>query len=96
MLAALGEHFPPSCEWSNPHGGMMLWGRLPEGADTWNMLEKAVEAGVKYNPGAVYRATRSPNNYMRLTYSYHSTDEIAEGIEILAGVFEREGVFDNA
>lgn len=96
MLAALGEHFPPSCEWSNPHGGMMLWGRLPEGADTWSTLEKAVEAGVKYNPGAVYRADRSPNNYMRLTYSYHSTDEISEGIEILAGVFEREGLFDNA
>ena len=96
MLAALGERFPPSCEWSDPHGGMMLWGKLPEGANTWDTLEKAVEAGVKYNPGAVYRANRSPNNYMRLTYSYHDTDEIAEGIGILADVFEREGLFDNA
>ncbi len=96
MLAALGEGFPPSCEWSNPHGGMMLWGKLPEGVDTWNTLEKAVQAGVKYNPGAVYRANRSPNNYMRLTYSYHDTDEIADGIAILADVFEREGLFDNA
>ncbi len=96
MLAALGEGFPPSYEWSNPHGGMMLWGKLPEGVDTWNTLEKAVEAGVKYNPGAVYRANRSPNNYMRLTYSYHDTNEIAEGIAILAQVFEREGFFDNA
>ncbi len=94
MLAALGEHFPPEYEWSQPNGGMMLWGRLPEGVNTWNTLEKAVEAGVKYNPGAVYRATRSPNNYMRLTYSYHNTDEIAEGIALLAQVFEREGLFD--
>lgn len=96
MLVALGERFPPNCEWSNPHGGMMLWGKLPEGANTWDTLEKAVEAGVKYNPGAVYRANRSPNNYMRLTYSYHDTDEIADGIAILADVFEREGLFDNA
>ncbi len=94
MLAALGEHFPPSCEWSDPHGGMMLWGRLPESADTWSALEKAVAAGVKYNPGAVYRATRSPNNYIRLTYSYHDTAEIRDGIAILAGVFEREGLFE--
>ena len=32
---------------------------------------------------------------MRLTYSYHDTDEIADGIGILADVFEREGLFDN-
>ena len=95
MLAALGEHFPPSCEWSQPNGGMMLWGRLPEGVDTWNTLQKAVQAGVKYNPGAMYRATRSPNNYMRLTYSYHDTDEIRDGIALLAQVFEREGLFDD-
>ncbi len=91
MLAALGERFPPSWEWSVPNGGMMLWGKLPESVNTWDMLEKAVAAGVKYNPGAVYRATRSPNNYMRLTYSYHDVDEIRDGIALLADVFEREG-----
>ena len=96
MLAALGEYFPPSCEWSEPNGGMMLWGKMPEGANTWDTLEKAVEAGVKYNPGAIYRADRSPNNYIRLTYSYHDLDEIREGIELLSRVFEREGIFDNA
>ena len=96
MLAALGEYFPPSCEWSEPNGGMMLWGKMPEGANTWDTLEKAVEAGVKYNPGAIYRADRSPNNYIRLTYSYHDLDEIREGIELLSRVFEREGLFDNA
>ena len=31
-----------------------------------------------------------------MTYSYHDTDEITEGIAILAQVFEREGLFDNA
>ena len=96
MLAALGEYFPPSCEWSEPNGGMMLWGKMPEGANTWDTLEKAVQAGVKYNPGAIYRADRSPNNYIRLTYSYHDVDEIREGIELLSRVFEREGLFDNA
>jgi DNA-binding transcriptional MocR family regulator len=43
----------------------------------------------------MYRATRSPNNYMRLTYSYHDTDEIRDGIALLAQVFEREGLFDD-
>ena len=96
MLAALGEHFPPGIEWSAPTGGMMLWGRLPEGADTWEALDHAIAAGVKYNPGPMYRADRTGHDYMRLTYSYHSPDQIREGIAILAGVFERHGLFSAA
>ena len=95
MLAALGETFPPSCSWNTPQGGMMVWVRLPEGADTWAALDKAVEAGVKYNPGPVFRANRDGKNYLRLTYSYNTPEEIGEGVGILAGVFEREGLFDS-
>ena len=94
MLAALGEHFPPTCTWSKPDGGMMVWVRLPEGADTWAALDKAVEADVKYTPGPTFRANRDRNNYLRLTYSYNTPEEIREGIAVLAGVFEREGLFD--
>ena len=94
MLAALGEHFPPGCTWSKPTGGMMIWVRLPEGADTWSTLEKAVEADVKYNPGPVFRAARDRPNYLRLTYSYNTPEEIRDGVAILADVFQREGLFD--
>ena len=94
MLTALGEHFPPSCSWNRPHGGMMVWVRLPEGADTWAALDKAAEADVKYNPGPVFRADRGGANYLRLTYSHNLSDEIREGIAILAEVFGREGLFD--
>ena len=93
LLAALGENFPPSCTWSKPNGGMMVWVQLPEGADTWAALDRAVEADVKYNPGPVFRADRDRPNYMRLTYSHNSPEEIREGIGILASVFEREGLF---
>ena len=91
MLAALGETFPPECEWSRPSGGMMVWVRLPEGADTWPALDAAVEAGVKYNPGPLFRAQRDRPNYLRLTYSHNSPEEIRDGVAILADVFRREG-----
>ena len=94
MLAALGEHFPPDCTWSKPNGGMMVWVQLPEGADTWAALDKAVEADVKYNPGAVFRAARDRGNYLRLTYSHNSVQEIHAGVAILADVFDRQGLFD--
>ena len=93
MLEALAENFPDSCAWNRPAGGMMLWVRLPEGSDTWAALDKAVEADVKYNPGPVFKADRSGANYLRLTYSHNSADEIREGIGILAEVFHQEGIF---
>ncbi len=92
MLRSLGEYFPPTCTWTEPQGGMMIWMTLPEGTNTWDILEKAVEKGVKYNPGPIFKADRSGGNHLRLTFSHHTPDEIEEGIALLAGVFEGEGV----
>ena len=94
MLRALSEYFPPSCSWTEPHGGMMIWVELPEHANTWDVLDAAVERGVKYNPGPIFRADRTSSNKLRLTYSQNTTTEIEEGIAILADVFENEGFFD--
>ena len=68
----------------------MLWMKLPEHADSWETLRKAVDRDVKYNPGGLFRANRDKNNYLRLTYSYNTPNEIHEGIKILADVFEKE------
>lgn len=93
MIEALVEHFPPTCWFTRPHGGMMVWVRLPEKADTWSALGKAVERGVKYNPGPVFRAYRDCHNYLRLTYSHNTPDEIREGVALLSDVFRKEGLF---
>jgi 2-aminoadipate transaminase len=93
MIRSLGEYFPPSCTWTEPAGGMMIWVELPEHADTWQVLDKAVEQGVKYNPGSIFRADRKGGNKLRLAYSHNSPEEIERGIGILANVFEKEGLF---
>ena len=49
--------------------------------------------GVKYNPGSIFRADRKGGNKLRLTYSHNSPEDIEKGIEILANVFEEEGLF---
>lgn len=94
VLSSLGEYFPPECSWSAPTGGMMVFVTLPEGADTWKVLEKAVAAGVKYNPGGQYRADRTGSNHFRIAYSHNSPEEIREGLSILAELFHKEGLFD--
>ena len=72
----------------------MVWVKLPEGADTWKALDAAVDANVKYNPGGVFRAGRDCNNYLRLTYSHNTPDEIREGIATLSEVFQQQGFFE--
>ncbi|MDE2687672.1 MAG: PLP-dependent aminotransferase family protein [Chloroflexota bacterium] len=93
LVSAVRENFPSECEIVAPHGGMMGWVRMPEDADTWAALDSAVEAGVKYNPGGIYRADRARNNHLRMTFSHNTAEEIREGVATLAGVFERRGMF---
>ena len=94
LLGALEENFPSFCEWTHPHGGMMIFVRLPEGADTWATLPEATARDVKYNPGGVFRADRGRNNYLRLTYSHNSPEEIREGVARLAELFQEKGYFE--
>ena len=94
LLESLDKHFPASCSWTKPTGGMMVWVKLPEGADTWKALDAAVDANVKYNPGGVFRAGRDCNNFLRLTYSHNTPDEIREGIATLSEVFQQQGFFE--
>lgn len=93
LVSAVRENFPTECEIIPPHGGMMGWVKMPESADTWAALDSAVEAGIKYNPGGIYRAPRDRNNHLRLTFSHNTADEIREGVATLADVFQRDGLF---
>ena len=43
MVAALGENFGSAATWSNPQGGMYVWGRLPEGADLVSVQQKVMD-----------------------------------------------------
>ena len=92
MVNALDSNFPSDCSWTVPEGGMMVWVRFPENINTDTALPKALSAGVKYNPGSIFRVGRDGKNYMRLTYSYNTLDEIREGVGILADVLQEEGI----
>ena len=94
MLGALESNFPSFCEWTHPHGGMMMFVKLPENADTWSTLAKATARDVKYNPGGMFRSDRGRNNHLRLTYSHNSPEEIREGVARLAELFQEEGYFE--
>jgi 2-aminoadipate transaminase len=91
MAAALEEHFGGQASFFLPRGGMFLWVRFPESVDTGALLEKASEAGVRYNPGVQFSPTNGARNYARMAFAFHDERTIHEGVAALARVLYREG-----
>lgn len=86
MLAALAEHMPAGTSWTSPEGGFFVWVTLPEGVDTYPLLQKAIDAGVVFIPGAAFTPSDAPSNKLRLAFSAVPPDAIKEGVRRLAPV----------
>jgi 2-aminoadipate transaminase len=86
MAAALTAHLPAGTTWQTPRGGMFFWLRLPEGYDAMALLDRAVEAGVAFVPGAPFFAGTPDPRTMRLSFVTLSVDEIRDAVAILGRV----------
>ena len=80
MIEMMEEMFPAGVTWRKPHGGMFLWGILPEGMDAAEVLKRAIEKKVAFVPGESFHPTGGGKNTMRLNFSYSAPDTIREGI----------------
>jgi len=90
MLQAIEENFGNIAKWTKPLGGMFVFMWVNEKIDTALMLEKALQRGVAYVPGASFYYDGSGKNTMRLNYSYPTKDQILRGIKILSQVVREE------
>ncbi|MEM3280858.1 MAG: PLP-dependent aminotransferase family protein [Saccharolobus sp.] len=90
MLSAIERYFPANSRWTKPVGGMFVFAWLPEKIDTTKMLQKALQAGVAYVPGASFYADYSGRNTMRINFSYPKKEELEEGIRRLGSVIREE------
>lgn len=86
MLQAMEKYFPAEVSWTKPEGGIFLWVTLPEGMDSIELFQKAIQAKVAYVPGSSYYATGGGDNKMRLNFSACDRQEIEVGIQRLAKV----------
>jgi len=89
LSAALREHFGPLVYFEEPRGGMYLWVKLPAGVDSRDLVQTALDEGIAYNPGPDWSADPdAAANYIRLCFALPTENEIWEGIEKLAKVFQ--------
>ena len=70
-----------------PDGGFFFWITLPDHLNATDLLPKAHEHRVGYQPGARFSSQGALHNYLRLSFAYYSEAEIEEGIERLTAVF---------
>jgi 2-aminoadipate transaminase len=86
MLEAMEQHFPVAVSWTRPEGGLFLWATLPEGLDSREILDDAIDAGVAFVPGPPFYPLGGGENAFRLNFSYCPPSVIREGIARLGRV----------
>jgi DNA-binding transcriptional MocR family regulator len=51
--------------WIEPHGGMFLWCKLPNGVEAERVAQYGLAEGIIFAPGNVFSQSQSANSYMR-------------------------------
>jgi 2-aminoadipate transaminase len=68
---------------------MFTWVRLPAGRDATRLLPGALAADVAFVPGTPFYAADPDPATLRLSFTTHTPDEIAEGMRRLASVIRQ-------
>ncbi len=86
MLNCLKYKMPQSIKFTEPDGGLFVWGTLPEG-DMQYFCKKAVENKVAVVPGNAFLVDeKQPTLSFRINYSTPTNEQIEKGTDILAEV----------
>ncbi|MCL2018226.1 MAG: PLP-dependent aminotransferase family protein [Oscillospiraceae bacterium] len=83
MLNSLKFNFPVQVKFTEPEGGLFVWGTLPFG-DSVEFSRKAVKNKVAIVPGNAFSVDESEKSMsFRMTYATPSDEQIEKGVEIL-------------
>ena len=86
MLTNLKFKMPKSITFTEPDGGLFIWGTLPDG-DMDYFVKKAIEQKVAIVTGRAFLVDeRKPTLSFRLNYSTPTDEQIEKGVDILANV----------
>ncbi|MDQ0255858.1 GntR family transcriptional regulator of abcA and norABC [Evansella vedderi] len=83
-VKALSQHLKGLASWSVPEGGFFIWVKIFRPLHNQHLFEKALAEGILLNPGNIY--AHEANQYIRLSYSYASFEEINWGISQLGKI----------
>lgn len=77
----------PDADHTCPAGGWFLWLRLPQPNAGTGLLPHAEATGVSYLPGTPFFVAGGGDRHLRLSFSLHDPDVLAEGVRRLAEAY---------
>lgn len=84
LTAALDAQLP-ELQYTPPAGGYFVWGRLPQIADTTELLERCrTEYGVGFTPGPRCAIERDLSSFLRLSFAFYDEGELDQAVRRLA------------
>jgi 2-aminoadipate transaminase len=88
LVDGVSAVLPEGSRWTRPDGGMFVWVRLPDGWDADALLREALARDVAFVPGWPFFPGLPDRATLRLSFTTHTTTEIAEGLQRLNGAVQ--------
>jgi GntR family transcriptional regulator/MocR family aminotransferase len=86
MISRLVAYFPVGTTWSEPHGGLFCWVKLPVQIDTTELLIEVRQQDVVFSRGHLFHVDGSGRNTLRLTFGNLTESVIDRGLQIIGRV----------
>jgi DNA-binding transcriptional MocR family regulator len=86
LRAELLAHLPESCEITSPHGGYLLWVKLPNSCNSWNIYREARRRGLSAAPGELFSTTGRYRHHLRIHGGHALTRPFQNAIRTLAAI----------
>lgn len=85
-VQAVAEHFPAGTRVEQPSGGFLLWVEAPPGLDTHALHERALDIGLGLAPGAMFSASHTFPNAVRINCGIAWGEEIENAYRDYGGL----------
>ncbi|KAG2236974.1 pyridoxal phosphate-dependent transferase [Thamnidium elegans] len=92
FVACLDRRMKGRAQWTVPNAGMFVWLRLLGGiTDSYDLImTKALKQNVLAIPGLAFMPQKNQNNYVRVSYSNVTKENMDEALRRLAEVIDKE------
>lgn len=91
MYESIRKFMPQELRFTNPQGGLFIWGEFTNGLNVTDLFIEAVEkTDTAYVSGKNFFASEDVDNTLRLNYSNASNEQIENGIRKLGDFFKNK------
>ena len=86
MAEEVVRYFPDGVRVTRPAGGVVLWVKLPGGADAGALFYEARKNGVSVAPGNIFSTRDRYGNFLRLCFGLPWSEDVEDAVKMLGDI----------